>query len=216
MSGPLRLARLKPIGRGGFRICFPHPDYPGRCVKVLVSNVPGEIPERSEPAGLRALLGRPADENSLEYQTYQDLERTGNPAVWDHVPRCHGMVETDFGPGLVTDLILSPDGTPAPTVARRVERGYDASCRRALEELKGFLLEHLPPVGDLSPSNLLIGVCDRGERERIYIVDGLAGRHFLWWRCFHPLRPFKVRRKIRRMELRIQGLLAQNARVQPS
>lgn len=207
MSRLIQLSGLAPVGRGGFRICFPHPDDPGRCIKVLISNVPGEIPPRREPAGLRALMGHAADENSMEYRTYQDLERSGNPELWNHIPRCHGIVETDFGPGLVTDLILSPDGTPAPTVARRVQHGCDASCQRALEELKNFLLEHLPPVGDLSPSNLLIGVCARGERERIYIVDGLAGRHFLWWPWLHPLRPLKVRRKIRRMERRIQGLL---------
>lgn len=210
MSSPIRLTGLKPIGRGSHRVCYPHPHHPDRCVKVLLANLPGEA-LADQPIVARDALFRPvADENTLELETYEELERAGNPAVWNHIPRCHGMTATDLGPGLCVDYITGPDGTPAESLTKRIDRSYDSSCRRALEELKSFLLEHLVRIGDLHQSNLLIRAVPGEERERIYIIDGLADRHLLWWRCFYPLRRFKVRRKIQRMEWRIAKQLARH------
>jgi hypothetical protein len=89
-----------------------------------------------------------------------------------------------------------------------LDRSYDASCQAALAELKGFLLQHLIRIGDLHPSNLLICIPPDATHERLFIIDGLADRHFLWWPCFRFLRRFKVRRKIWRMERRIGWHLA--------
>jgi hypothetical protein len=201
----LRLAGQPPLGCGSHRACYRHPEHPDRCIKVLLVNVPA--PDRAASGIVARDIafdpGSPIDENTLEYETYEELQRRGNPAVWEHIPRCHGWVETDFGTGLVTDYVLNGDGTPAESLAQRIDRSYDASCRAALEELKAFLLKHLVRIGDLHQSNLLICVPRGAQRERIYIIDGLADRHFLWWRCFYPLRIFKVRRKIQRMEFRI-------------
>lgn len=218
MNGPIRLAGLKPVGRGSHRVCYRHPDHPDRCVKVLIVHVPGETMTDQRIVAGRALFSPVVDENTLELETYGELERTDNPAIWNHIPRCHGMVETDLGPGLCIEYITGPDGMPAESLTQRIDRSYDSSCRRALEELKGFLLKHLVRIGDLHQSNLLIRALAGEERERIYIIDGLADRHLLWWRCFYPLRRFKVRRKIQRMEfrIRVQRELAENSKAIPA
>jgi hypothetical protein len=216
MNRPIRLAGLKPIGRGSHRVCYPHPDHPDRCVKVLIANVPAAEAESQSIVARPPSFSAAESENTLELETYHELESAGNPTVWNHVPRCHGMVETDLGPGLVTDYVTGADGTAAESLARRIDRSYDASCRAALEELKVFLLEHLVRIGDLHQSNLLICIPRGGQRERIYIIDGLADRHFLWWRCFYPLRRLKVKRKIQRMEFRIQCQLAENSKGGPA
>jgi PhoP regulatory network protein YrbL len=216
MNGPIRLAGLKPVGRGSHRVCYRHPGHPDRCVKVLLANVPASNLDAPHIVADSLRRDRAADENQLELETYLELERENNPALWDHIPRGHGMVDTDLGPGLVTDYIAGVDGEPAESLARRIDRNYDASCRAAVEELKAFLLKHLVRIGDLHQSNLLICVPRGAQRERIYIIDGLADRHFLWWRCFHPLRRLKVKRKIQRMEFRIRCQLAENAKRQPA
>ena len=216
--GLLLLTGLTPVGLGSHRVCYRHPDHPDRCVKVLIVNVPGKAMTDQRIAAGPASFRPVVDENTLELETYGELERTGNPAIWNHIPRCHGMVETDCGPGLCIDYVTGPDGMPAESLTQRIERNYDASCRKALEELKNFLLKHLVRIGDLHQSNLLIrGVPGEG-RERIYIIDGLADRHFLWWRCFYPVRRFKVRRKIQRMEfrIRVQHELAEKSKASPA
>lgn len=205
---PVLLKDLQAIGRGSHRICYVHPDYPDRCVKIMIANftsqaTPSEIAEKTvcEPDAA-------SDENRLEFEAYQALEKLQNPAIWQHIPRCYGMVATDFGPGLVTDFIRGPDGQQAESLAQRLDRSYDASCKMALAEFKSFLLEHLIRIGDLHPSNLMICRNDSTQRERLFIIDGLATRHFLWWPLFYPLRPFKMRSKIRRLERRIDNYLS--------
>ncbi len=215
-SSPIRLAGLKPIGCGSHRACYAHPDDPDRCIKVLLVNIP---PASRQAQGIVADSfrgGRSTDENALELETYEELERQHDPAIWNHIPRGYGLVSTDLGPGLVTDYVVNADGTPAEPLVRRIDRSYDEACRTALEELKIFLLEHLMRLGDLHPSNLLLCTRRGEQRERIYIIDGLADRHFLWWRCFRPLRRLKVQRKINRMEFRIRCQLAESAKQQPA
>ncbi|MBE0472022.1 MAG: hypothetical protein IBX55_21250 [Methyloprofundus sp.] len=208
INHPIRLEGLQPIGRGSHRICYPHPDHPDRCVKIMIAKFPPHTSEPGTMAEYICLSGAAPDENALEFKAYQELEKRGNSAIWRHIPRCYGMVSTDFGPGLVTDYIREVNGQQAESLAQRLDRSYDASCKAALVEFKSFLLEHLIRVGDLHPSNLLICRPDGTQHERLFIIDGLATRHFLWWPCFYPLRRFKVRSKIRRMDRRISNYLS--------
>jgi len=187
------LSNSKPFARGGHRLCYLHPENPAWCIKVMMAHSPR--------------IGR-KDENLLEYRAYQELERHGDPAIWEHIPRCHGLVETDLGRGLVTDYLSGPDAAEVPNLKQRIDQGYDASCQKALEEFKAFLLKHLVRVGDMRPANLLVCKLPDSDDERIFIIDGLGDQHFIWWRSFRFLRPLKIRRKIRRLESRIREQIA--------
>jgi PhoP regulatory network protein YrbL len=202
----IRLEHLQPVGRGSHRMCFVHPHRPDRCLKIMIADSSSADAYRGLKKSAFGFPGTVSNENLLEFEAYQDLEKLQNPAIWRHIPRCHGMLATDLGPALVTDYIRNPDGQGAETLAQRLARNYDKNCEMALVEFKTFLLDTLIRIGDLHPSNLMICRTDETKRERIYIVDGLATRHFLWWPLFYPFRRFKVRRKIRRLEHRIHVL----------
>jgi hypothetical protein len=204
----IRLAELQPIGRGSHRICYPYPDHPDRCIKVLLANLPSALRAATGIVAKSLRSASAPDENELDWETYQELERLNNPAVWRHIPRCHGLVATDLGPGLVFDYIRNADGQPAPSLAQRLDHGYDEACQAAVADFQSFLLMHLIRVGDLHPSNLLICLPCGETKERLYLIDGLADRHIFWWPCFRFLRPLKVRRKIRRMNQRMGWHLA--------
>lgn len=204
----IRLEHLQPIGHGSHRMCFVHPDRPDLCLKIMIADSSSSNSSPGFKKSVFGFQGLSSSENALEFEAYQDLEKLQNPAIWRHIPRCHGMVVTDLGPALATDYIRNLDGQCAETLAQRLGRNYDSSCETALAEFKTFLLETLIRIGDLHPSNLMICRIDETQGERLYLVDGLATRHFLWWPCFYPLRQFKVRRKIRRLEKRIQTYLS--------
>lgn len=200
-NGSVHLAELAPFARGGRRLCYRHPEHPDRCIKVL---------RRDRKDGDEAL-----DENILEFAAYQELLQRANSQVWNHIPRCYGLVETDHGPGLVTQLLTGADGLPAPTLQRRIQERIDASCRAALEEFKGFLLRTLIRVGDLRPANLLVCRRANADTERIFIIDGLGNRSILWAPLFLPFRRFKIQRKLRRLDHRIQSEVAKAAATAP-
>jgi hypothetical protein len=201
-DGQVRLADLTPFARGGHRHCYRHPKHSDRCIKVLRH-------DRFSPSG--SGVRRTPDENTLEFAAYQELRGRAGAEVWNHIPRCYGLVDTDLGPGLVTDLLTGADGLPAPTLQRRIQRGIDASCRAALEEFSGFLLRTLIRVGDLRPANLLVCARPDADTERIFIIDGLGNQNVLWSPLFLPFRRFKIRRKLRRLDRRIQSEIAKAA-----
>lgn len=196
------LADQPPVGTGGYRRCHLFPGRPEWCIKTML-RPPSRVTGARRNGLLRWLRGETADENQRDYEAYTELQRISRESLWRHVPRCGGWVETDLGPGLVVEYIRGPRGRPAETLADRRERQWDDAARQAVAELEAFLLRHRLRVGDLHPTNLLFGVREEGEPERLFIVDGLGDRHWLWWRYLRFLRPLKLRRKIWRMRRRM-------------
>lgn len=208
----IQLVGVTPLACGGHRVVYPHPGEPGWCIKIE-SPTP-ERKARDERGFWRRLLSnRPGEdgENRREYAAYRELERTANPEVWRHIPRCRGWVDTDAGRGLVVEWITRTDGRPAESFADRVQNNYDEEARRALTSVETWLLKHRVRVGDLHPSNLVFGGGGDGGEDRLYVIDGLGDRDIMWRPWLRLFRPIKIRRKIRRMKRRIQSLLCQVA-----
>jgi hypothetical protein len=212
MTNLIQLAGVEPLARGGHRVVYPYPGNPGWCIKIE-SPTP-ERKARDCRRGWRRLFGRrsPEDgENRWEYAAYQELERRADPQVWRHIPCCQGWVETDLGRGLAVEWITRRDGTPAESFADRVQTNYDEASRRALAEVEEWLLRHRVRVGDLHPSNLVFGTGQEDGEERLFVIDGMGDRDILWRPYLSLFRPLKIRRKIRRMERRIQSLICKAA-----
>ncbi|MDP1708722.1 MAG: YrbL family protein [Gammaproteobacteria bacterium] len=102
----LILAGLEPFARGGSRDCFVHPYHPDRCVKVARVERAPEILHRQSPWWRRWRKSvHDFDDSFRDYRTLKTLESDNDPAIWRHLPRCFGWVETDRGRGLVIELI---------------------------------------------------------------------------------------------------------------
>jgi len=187
-ESPVVLSDANPVAVGGHRLCYLHPDHDGRCIKVMKKT---------------SVRTGPDDENELEHKAYLALEKTADDIVWQHIPRCYGMVETDLGRGIVIDYLCEPDGSPALTVKARIAKGIDRSFQDALDEFKKFLTLGKVRLGDMHIENLLVCNIANTGRERFYIADGLSNRHLIWHPIFRFLHPHKIRRKIKRLEYRI-------------
>ncbi|MBR7068965.1 MAG: hypothetical protein IKI30_00770 [Oxalobacter sp.] len=98
----ITVSDLEPFGRGAHRKCFPHPENPNQCIKVIYN------PSTSAKK-----------EIVRELKYYEVLNRSLKD--WRGVPRYYGQVQTDIGTGYVYDLIKNYDGTPAPTLKQMME-----------------------------------------------------------------------------------------------
>lgn len=202
----LRLADIEPFAIGGTRRCYVHPQDATLCVKVL-------RPDRTPAARLRLARGwrrlkgeRGFDDQRKERKAYDALRKSGQ-SDWRHVPRYHGSVATDQGPGIVTDLRRNHDGTFPANLEELLPSGMTDALADAIEEFKAWLRRDLFLSRDLLPHNI-IAVLEHPRRYRLVIVDGIGNSELLplssWFRAAARL---KVERKIRKFDHRVEILL---------
>jgi len=210
----LSLQGLQPFGRGGKRECYVHPDDPLRCVKVNRAGY--------EPAALRRRASwfrrwrkseEQFDKNYRDWAVLAELEAKNDPAIWQHLPRCYGWVETDRGRGLVIELIRDPDGQ----ISRRFKdylwnEGYDERSREAVDQFAAYWDAHPIPTPTLVLYNFAAQIQPDGK-VRLVFIDGMGDTElFPLGRVSQTLARWKSARKLRDMRQRIDDLIRQKQR----
>lgn len=205
------LSTEAPFARGGNRLCFVHPDFPDRVIKVRRPDFSLEKRRQRKgfPKNLRPLSS--FDDNLQEYREMTELHRFYGEPLYDHVSRCYGFVDTDMGRGLASELIRDDNGKISHTLKQYIwDHGYDQNCRRAVESF-AFDWEKLAvPSRDLLLHNLVAQRDETGTIIRLVIIDGIGNPSWvplcLWPRSF---RQSKARRKISNLHERIEFFLSQ-------
>lgn len=176
----LVLTNEQPFARGGNRLCFIHPSDPSRCIKVRRPDFSLEDLRRSKrfPKNLRPLAS--FDDNLEEYQVVKSLAEVKGDGVFAHIYRCYGFIDTDLGPGLVTELIRDADGLISISLKQYLWlEGLNKECRAALQTLTQFWLEHLIPSRDLLTHNVVVQLDNRRNIQRLVVIDGLGSSLFI-------------------------------------
>lgn len=163
------------IGRGDERICYQHPDDPGRCVKL----------SRREKA----------KQTRRELRYFRRLKRRGVPFTL--IPEFFGAVEDAEMIGIEQELVLDDQGELPPNAGEYLAGPLTpAQIRRfwvGLDALRAYLLAYNVIPCDLVMSNLL--VLERADATTVMLIDGLGASELV------PLAeyiPWLGRRKIRR------------------
>ena len=98
-------------------------------------------------------------------------------AVWDHLARWHGMVETTLGSASETELIKSHDGIAETLEAYLFREGLTKEIIQAINTFESWLREHLVLTKNLIPHNIVI------KKEKglmaLKIIDGLGCKSFI-------------------------------------
>ena len=165
----------KPIGMGKERMCFVHPEDPRLAIKIPREKV--------------------SQQSQREIKFYRKLKKRGG--VHDrHIPKFHGLCETNRGVGIVVDLIRNYDGEIARPLDWYLAQGYPIEeFEPSLEELKQSFLQNLIVFNhDMIIGNLLVQKLS-ASKVRIVAIDGLGDAVALDWLDIFP---FLVRRKIER------------------
>lgn len=174
----------EPIGVGQERACYRHPHDAGKVVKIQ--------------------RGDSDKQTRRELEFYRALQRRGMED-YSHLPRFHGVVETNLGRGFVVDLIADYDGSVSRSLWWHFERGYPLTEFAAyLDELVRYLLDKRIVFSvDMGRYNVLFQRLSP-ERARLVVIDGLGNHSAVNW----PDRiGYIARRKIRRRWRRFMGRL---------
>lgn len=196
------LTGARPFAEGDNRLCFVHPQDPSRCLKVMKSGLVDQQFARAQ--WHKKLRGRKAlDDNQREIKAYhQRAIREGGAAVWEHLPRWHGVVDTSLGEANQTDFISLDDQQPAPTLEHLLKtRGLDPAITESLQTLEQWLRKTQVLSRNLLPHNIVAK--PEGTGFRLFVIDGIgaptiaaiAGFSNAWRRHY-------IERRIKRMWLR--------------
>ncbi len=160
LANMLELTSEHYIARGLHRECYVHPENPNRCVKVVVNGDQTET------------------ERELAY--YQLLEKRG--IAWDMLPKYHGTISTNKGPGTVFDLVRDADGATASSLESLLEKAAANSTLRtqletALSDLRQYLLDNAIVTMTIKPKNILAQAL--GSSYKLFIIDNIGNSDFI-------------------------------------
>ncbi len=173
----ITLSGEKILFKGGDRLCYLHPDDAGKIVKVLAPERRPDAVRRGAPVYKKLRPLASFDANLREWKILQRIAEKGD-AVWKHIPRCFGMVETDLGSAFCQELIRSDDGSIAPTLGVYLKRnGYTEKIEKALEDFYSFLIDNTVTFRDMHGRNLVVR--QMKDDVRIYLIDGIGSSAFL-------------------------------------
>jgi hypothetical protein len=194
---PLRLAGTEPFGVGGRRLCFVHPLDRFKCVKVLRQDERRTVRVKKKGRLVPAALRREYDNNADEMVALEQLQRRLGDAMGRHLPRCHGIVPTDIGSGLVLDLMRDADGGISRTIRELVTQGTELSTLRpAFDVFGNFFIEHRVVTRQLLDHNIVA----RHEADggwTLFLIDGLGDPSWLPLARWIPaLAESKIRRNV--------------------
>ncbi len=150
-----------PIGEGQERVCYQHPEDPGKVIKL----------QKSENR----------KQTRRELKLYHRLLRRKN-IDYSQLPRYYGKVCTNLGEGFVTDLIRDYDGDISNSLYWYFERGYPVEeFSTYLSDLKKYLLDNQIVFSeDLRRTNVLFQKLSP-ERAHLVVIDGLGNHSAINW-----------------------------------
>lgn len=195
------------IGMGNRRRVFVHPDHPNLCIKIArTSHIRSQLDKRSYLHSLMPTHWR--DDNWLEARAYQQpLLAVLTPEVQRHIPTLYGWQNTNLGKGLVFDFYTDKTGLPAKNLSDLIlENGVTAEIRRAVNELKEFILNQSPWMRHPGPPNIVYGA-----DNHLKLVDCLGTYNMRWQKHIPAIRRRRRRRHNNYLEIEIAALQKQHA-----
>ena len=205
------LASEKPFAQGGNRLCFVHPEDDSLCIKVRRPDFTLADRRRKKgfPKNLKPLSS--FDDNLEELSVMTALRRRYGELVFRHVSRCFGFVDTDMGPGLVSELIRDSSGAISQTLKKVIwDEALTDETREAISLLGQFWEDNLVPSRHLLLHNIVVQRDNEGHIARLVVIDGLGSAGLLpMWLLPPVVQRRKIQKKIAVMHGRIETLLGQ-------
>lgn len=205
----IRLSTLSPFAQGGNRLCFMHPEYSDRCIKVRRPDFTLEDLRRKKgfPKNLRPLSS--FDDNREESLVMTQIAKHIGEDVFELVSRCYGFEETDMGNGLTSELILNADGRISKTLKQHLwDEGYTNELQCAVQMFGNRWTELGIPSRDLLVHNIVVQSNQDMSIKRLVVIDGLGSPNLLpfYWMT-RSSQQARAKRKVENLAERIQELL---------
>lgn len=143
------------MASGDNRRCYYHPDDESKCIKVLHSHVAEKV-------------------NLREKAYYEVLQKRG--ISWDRLARYFGAESTNYGQGLVFELIRDHDGAISRTLdyyLKLDDKNLNEQIIGQIEELKRYFWKHAIVFRDLITLNVLVRKNTDNDYHLI-VIDGIG------------------------------------------
>lgn len=206
----IKLKHSRPLFVGGTRYCFQHPEHRDRCIKVLRPDRTGAARKLLRRDFKRWLPARFLDDQRKEIAAYRELLEHASERLWRHVPRYHGVVDTDMGIGIVTQLMRNADGSWPANLEALLPDGMTPELEAGIEAFLEGVATLRILTRDLLPHNMI--AVREASGYRVMVVDGIGNAELVpvssWFDSFARR---KTRRKILRFHQRSAALLPRPA-----
>jgi PhoP regulatory network protein YrbL len=203
----LPLAGSTPLAVGHLRYVFQHPLNGNELIKVLRADA---IEARGKKWHKRLARTLHYVGYVRELKEYLAARARGGDAE-PPIARMIGLVETDLGLGLISEKVVAPDGTLAPTLAAMYEkRGFTPELNRELDTFLAGLIAGNVIVGDMHAWNIVYGTDSRGG-PRFVMIDGFGEKHAIPISSMsRTINRYRTKRRYRRMLTQLQRLVPVN------
>ena len=161
------------FAEGGNRKCFISPLDPDRCLKVIHKSLQADLKKRV-PWYKRFKADNYFDDNLREEKAYgqKALNDCNDSAVWDHLARWHGMVETNLGPASETELIRNNNEIAETLESYLFSEGLNVESTQAIQSFETWLRKHIVLTKKIIPHNN--GLRKEKASGIIKIIDGMS------------------------------------------
>lgn len=201
-----------PFAMGRNRFCFFHPENSRRCIKILRPEASPQAKRAEKQFYRRMRPLRYFDANYKEFLSCHRIEKYCGKAVWEHIARCYGFVDTSIGVGLCSELICDSDQRISLNLKQYLwMHGYTDELDRAFQTFETHAVERGLPSRMLDPLNIAVEV-DASRIRRLVLVDGIG------WPELLPLRYFVrswaregARAEVNALRMRMERTLAHKA-----
>lgn len=191
---------LELLGRGGHKHVFQHPSYADRVIKVMIRKRATETGDRADQSALRANR-----QQGIYRQFRRELIQYLQLCKNDYKDCCfifpveavHGFEATDQGLGLVTEKIISPNGSPL-TVDKMVRDGlFDEKARVAFNRFFDDCCEYHVVFGEVNTGGIMYTESRQGRPEFV-LVDGIGEKLIIPFRAMSKTINARNIRKVER------------------
>ena len=144
----------EPIGEGKERICYQHPEFENRVIKV---------PNKGRDA-----------QHQREIKFYVGVKNRGLENL-NHLPRFYGIAQTNLGEGIVVEKITDYDGKVSRPINWYIKQGCElAVFAPYLHEIREFFFTYrLIFNHDMGSTNLFVRKKSPAQAELV-AIDGLG------------------------------------------
>jgi hypothetical protein len=179
------LENKQPLVSGAYRDVYEHPHDDNLLVKVVKPLVVERYAQRASIYS-RWRGNWQYRNQSREIEEYLALRRRGQHTL-PFIQHFVGVVDTDFGFGMVVRKVRGRDGELAPTIMELVERsGLTPEIRSRMADLLADVIRNHIVFGDISGKNI-VHADDKEHGNRLVIIDGLSDRLLLPVNSWSPI-----------------------------
>ena len=148
------------LGKGSSRLCYLHPEDPGKCIKITYS--------------------RNLDIEKQELKHYRHHRRRG--ISWEMLAQTYGRIETSKGSGVIFSLARDFDGSISRTLDHYLADEKLTPPAKELSTLfdrfRNYMLRERIVIRELKADNIVLQRLTH-DQQRLILIDGLGNNQFL-------------------------------------